>query len=297
MPTDDDSGPKPPDNPPVFLSGSRPSFLEIVSSRPPFLEQGAEEKEAEQPELEAVPPEARGGSRSDVVAERRGAQDEFVARGHGPDLAGAQQDRSRLRPLGRMDPLSKSTIRSERYTRWLMAATLVSAIVCTAWIAWSIRELHNFALQQANSVKDSIEIARYGILAANRRAEATEKTIDLAAETSRSQLRAYVSVLGISTQNAFEKNMASSLNYKNVGQTPALSLKTLIDAVIIPSAGSDIKPPRAYSASYNGDSEPTVALGGGIAASDPITRTFKEAELEEFRAGTKLYLVWGAIYY
>lgn len=75
--------------------------------------------------------------------------------------------------------------------------------------------------------------------------------------------------------------MASSLNYKNIGQTPALSLKILIDAVIIPSTGSDIKPPRAYSASYNGDSEPTVALGGGIAASDPVTRTFKEAELED----------------
>jgi hypothetical protein len=298
MTTDDDSGPKPPDNPPVFLSGSRPSFLEIVSSRPPFLEQGAEEKEAEQPELEAVPPEARGGSRSDVVAERRGAQDEFVARGHGPDLAGAQQDRSRLRQLGRMDPLSKSTIRSERYTRWLMAATLVSAIVCTAWIAWSIRELHNFALQQANSVKDSIEIARYGILAANRRAEATEKTYDLAAETSRSQLRAYVSVLGISTQNAFEKNMSSSLNYKNVGQTPALGIRALTDVVIIPSSGSDVKPPRTYSTSYGGDNESTIALGGGIVASDPVSnRAFKDAELEEFRAGSKLYVVWGAIYY
>src|SRR3984957_12872660 len=198
--------------------------------------------------------------------------------------------------LPELNPLLGSTTRLEQFAKWLMAATLV-CIFCTVWIAWSIYELHDFALRQAKSVSDSIEISRYAILAANRRAEATEKNYDLAAETSRSQLRAYVSVLGISTQNAFEKNMASSLNYKNVGQTPALSLKTLIDAVIIPSAGSDIKPPRAYSASYNGDSEPTVALGGGIAASDPITRTFKEAELEEFRAGTKLYLVWGAIYY
>jgi len=198
--------------------------------------------------------------------------------------------------LPEVNPLMGSTTRLEQFAKWSMAATLVS-IFCTAWIAWSIYELHDFALRQAKSVSDSIEVSRYAILAANRRAEATEKNYDLAAETSRNQLRAYVSVLGISTQNAFEKNMASSLNYKNVGQTPALGLKTLVDAVIIPSAGADIKPPRAYSASYNADSEPTVALGGGIAASDPITRTFKEAELEEFRAGTKLYLVWGAIYY
>jgi hypothetical protein len=196
------------------------------------------------------------------------------------------------------DPLSKSTIRLERYTKWLMAATLVS-IFCTAWIGWSIKELRDFAFQQAKSVNDSIEISRYGILATNRRAEATEKANDLAAETSRSQLRAYVSVLGISTQNPFEKNMSSSFSYKNVGQTPAIGVRTLTDAVIISSSGSDVKPPRTYSTSYDSDNDPTLVLGGGIDASDPINRgsPFKEAELVEFRAGSKLYVVWGVIYY
>jgi hypothetical protein len=196
------------------------------------------------------------------------------------------------------DPLSKTTIRLERYTKWLMASTLVS-IFCTVWIAWSIKELHDFSFQQAKSVNDSIEISRYGIFAANRRAEATEKANDLAAETSRSQLRAYVGVLGISTQNPFEKNMSSSFTYKNVGQTPALGLRTLTDAVIISSSGSDVKPPRTYSTSYDGDNDLTIVLGGGIDASDPINRgsPFKEAELVEFRAGSKLYVVWGVIYY
>jgi hypothetical protein len=254
MTTNDDSDPKPAANPPVVLVGSRPSFLEIVTSHPSFPEQGAEEEEVEQPELDAVPPEE--------------------------------------------DMPSKSTVRLERYIWCLMAATLVAVIFCAAWTAWSIHELYNFALQQAKSVEDSIEISRYGILAANRRAEATEKTYDLAAETSRSQLRAYVSVLGISTQNAFEKNMSSSVNYKNVGQTPALGLRTLTDVVIISPSESDVKPPRAYSTSYAGDSESTISLGGGIAASDPVNnRAFKVAELEEFRAGSKLYVVWGVIYY
>jgi hypothetical protein len=251
---DGDSGPKQAANPPVSLAGSRPSFLEIINSNPSFLEQGAEGKEAEQPELKAGPPKE--------------------------------------------NPLSKATDRLERYTRWLIAATLVSAILCTVWTTWSIHELRNFAFQQAKSVTDSIEISRYGILAANRRAEATEKTYNLAAENSRSQLRAYVSVLGISTQNAFEKDMSSSLNYKNVGQTPALGLRALTDVVIIPSSGSDVKPPRAYSTSYDGDNEATVALGAGIVASDPVNnRAFKEADLVEFRAGNKLYVVWGVIYY
>jgi hypothetical protein len=64
MTTDEDSGPKPEANSPVFLAGSRPSFLEIVSSHPSILEQGAEEKEPEQPKLEACP--ARGGSAFEI---------------------------------------------------------------------------------------------------------------------------------------------------------------------------------------------------------------------------------------
>jgi hypothetical protein len=277
---------RPAAKPPVFRIGSRPSFMEILGSHPSSVERGAEEKDAERPELETVPPGKTPHRLADAWKEK---------------LAPAVQEAKVMLGVGRNaerneDPLSKSTIRLERFAKWLMAATLVS-IFCTAWIAWSIHELHDFAFRQAKSVNDSIEISRYAILAANRRAEATEKTYDLAAETSRSQLRAYVSVLGISTQNAFEKNMASSLNYKNVGQTPALGLRTQTDAAIISSSGSDVKPPRTYSTSYGGDNEPTMALGGGIAASDPVNRTFKEAELEEFRAGSKLYVVWGVIYY
>ena len=286
---------RPAAKPPVFLVGSRPSFLETLGSHQSSVQRGAEEKEAERPELETVPPGKTPHRLADALKEHR------LADAWKEKLVPAVQRAKVMLGIGRNaerneDPLSKSTIRLERFAKWLMAATLVS-IFCTAWIAWSIHELHDFAFRQAKSVNDSIEISRYAILAANRRAEATEKTYDLAAETSRSQLRAYVSVLGISTQNAFEKNMASSLNYKNVGQTPALGLRTLTDAAIISSSGSDVKPPRTYSTSYGGDNEPTIALGGDIAASDPVNRTFKEAELEEFRAGSKLYVVWGVIYY
>ena len=244
------------------------------------------------PNPAADPPSVLVGSRPSFMA---------IVGSHPPALKQDEEDREpeRREPqtaVPDVDPLSRSLFRSERFAKWLMAATLVS-VFCTAWIAWSIYELHDFALRQAKSVNDSIEIVRYAILAVNRRAEATEKTFDQTAEASRSQLRAYVSILGISTQNAFEKNMASTLNYKNIGQTPALGLRTLIDAAIIPSSGSDVKPPRAYSTSYGGDNEPATALGGGIAASDPANKTFKDTELEEFRTGSKLYVVWGVIYY
>jgi hypothetical protein len=243
------------------------------------------------PKPAAEPPVLLVGSRPSFL-EILGSHPSVLERG--PERKVTEQPEIEAVPP--VDVVSKSTIRLERFAKWMMAATLVS-IFCSVWIAWSIYDLHVFALRQAKSVNDSIEISRFAILAANRRAEATEKALDLAAETARSQLRAYVSVLGISTQNAFEKNMTSSLNYKNVGQTPALKLRTLIDAVIISPSASDVNPPRTYSTSYGIDNEPTIALGGGVAGSDPVNRTFKEAELEEFRAGSKLYIVWGVIYY
>jgi hypothetical protein len=103
MTTNENSGPKRVAKPPVFLVGSRPSFLDILGSYPSFLERSPGEKEAKQAEPEVAPPE--------------------------------------------VDPPSKSTIRLEWFAKWSMAAILVS-IFCTAWIAWSIHELHDFAFGQ-----------------------------------------------------------------------------------------------------------------------------------------------------
>lgn len=198
---------------------------------------------------------------------------------------------------GDEEALSNYTTNMERYTRWLMIATLFS-IVCTGWIVWSIKEVADLAAKQSKSINDSFETTRYAIFAMNRQAEAIEKANDLAAETSRNQVRAYVSLLAISTQSPFEKNMSSSFSYKNVGQTPALNLRTLSDAAIISPQAFDVKPPRTFSASYEGDSDPSIVLGAGVETPDSVNRgLFKETELVEFRAGNKIYVVWGAIYY
>ena len=122
MTTNENSGPKRVAKPPVFLVGSRPSFLDILGSHPSLLKGRTDEKEEDRPETKGAPPEA--------------------------------------------DPLSQHTIRLQRFAKWSMAATLVS-ILCMVWVAWSIYELHDFALRQAKSVSDSIEISRLAILAAN----------------------------------------------------------------------------------------------------------------------------------
>jgi hypothetical protein len=210
----------------------------------------------------------------------------------------AEHPESELHASSSEDDPVKQTVRLERYTKWLMVSTVFS-IFCTGWIVWSIVELRVLAEQQAKYLKDGFETSRYAVFAANRQAEAIEKTNELAADASRNQLRAYVSLLAISTQNAFDRNMSSSFSYKNVGQTPAIGLRTLSDAKIVTSV-SDVKPPRTYSNSYGGENIPTNVLGSGIDASDAINRelpAFKDVELSEFRTGLKIYVVWGVIYY
>ena len=132
MTASEESGPKPGGDPPDFLVGSRPSFLDIVSSHPSFPERSAEGKDAKQRDIDAL--------------------------------------------SNKVDSVSKHTIQMS-VTRWLIIAALASIIFCTAWIAWSVHELHGFALRQAKSLNDSIEISRYAILASNRRAEAAEKML------------------------------------------------------------------------------------------------------------------------
>jgi hypothetical protein len=88
--------------------------------------------------------------------------------------------------------------------------------------------------------------------------------------------------------------MSSSFSYKNVGQTPARNLRTLSDAAIISPQASDVNPPRTFSASFEGDSDPSIVLGAGVETSNSVDRSlFKETELVEFRAGSKIYVVWG----
>ena len=56
MTTNDKSGANPADDPPEFLVGSRPSFVEIVSSHPSVAERGAEKKRQNGPNLKLARP-------------------------------------------------------------------------------------------------------------------------------------------------------------------------------------------------------------------------------------------------
>src|SRR5215813_12375621 len=85
-------------NPPIFLVGSRPSFMEILGSRPSSLERSANEKETE---LKTVPPSMTPHRLADAWKEK---------------LAPAVQEAKVMLGIGRNakrngDPLSKSTIR------------------------------------------------------------------------------------------------------------------------------------------------------------------------------------------
>src|SRR3974390_2637238 len=113
---------RPAAKPPAFLVGSRPSFMEILGSHQSSVEPGAEEKEAERPALETVPPGDTPHRLADALKEHR------LADALKEKFAPAVQEAKVMLGIGRNaerneDPLSKSTIRLERFAKWLMAAT------------------------------------------------------------------------------------------------------------------------------------------------------------------------------
>jgi hypothetical protein len=196
------------------------------------------------------------------------------------------------------DPLAKYTLQLAQYTKWLMLATFLT-MLCTSWIAWSTQELSNFSEQQAKDMNVSLRMTTSAIFAANRQAVAMEKANELANETSRNQLRAYVSISSIETEKILKKDMRSIVHYKNAGVTPAIDLRVFGSSAIVSSPGKE--PPHSYAKLYSGSGDPSSVLGAGLDTSDLLVREgsspFNEEELQQFQTGQKKYVVWGTVYY
>jgi hypothetical protein len=143
--------------------------------------------------------------------------------------------------------LEAYTLDLARYTKWLMFATVLSAIasvlsmICTGWMAWYTKDLRNFAAQQAKDMTQTIELTLKSIETANRQAAAAEKANEAVAAVAERQLRAYltmerhdtyrsVSVNGITSPTKF---MFMGWSMKNVGQTPAYKVTSYKEEAII----------------------------------------------------------------
>jgi len=144
--------------------------------------------------------------------------------------------------------LANYTQKLAAYTKWLMVAAVLS-LVCTGWIAWSTKDLRDFAEIQAQDVKTQIQLTHDAVDVATRQAQAIEGANRQALESSRRQLRPEVVVVSVERPTFPANNMQISIHFKNVGQTAAYELTDYISEDIVPL--QDDGPSSPYSVSHN----------------------------------------------
>jgi hypothetical protein len=195
--------------------------------------------------------------------------------------------------------LTKFSSQLAQYTTWLMFATVLLTIAIV-WTAYSTEQLRRFAEQQAKDMSAALQTTRSAIVAANRQAGAVEAANDISNETSKKQLRAYLSQLTIETENSMKAEMTSIFYYRNTGLTPAVDLRFFAAEQIVASPGGEpFSPPYTFQKSRWESADRAGILGGGSERSDRVVRSrkFNDLEIEEFRSGKKVYVVWGEIHY
>jgi|HubBroStandDraft_6_1064221.scaffolds.fasta_scaffold230452_2 hypothetical protein len=195
--------------------------------------------------------------------------------------------------------LANYTQKLAAYTKWLMVAAVLS-LVCTGWIAWSTKDLRDFAEIQAQDVKTQIQLTHDAVDVATRQAQAIEGANRQALESSRRQLRPEVVVVSVERPTFPANNMQISIHFKNVGQTAAYELTDYISEDIVPL--QDDGPSSPYSVSHNpGEKEYKTTLGAGTEFADQEYRSAKkkysDRDLNDFKTGKRVYLVWGVVYY
>jgi hypothetical protein len=195
--------------------------------------------------------------------------------------------------------LAKYTERLAAYTKWLMVAAVLS-LVCTAWIAWSTKDLRDFAQIQAQDIKTQIQLTHDAVDVATRQAQAIEGANRQALESSRRQLRPEVVVTAVERPTFPAGDMQIRIHFRNVGQTAAYELTDYISEDIV--ALQDYGPSSSYSVAPNPEEkEFKTTLGAGTEFARQEYRSAKkkysDRDLRDFKNGKRVYLVWGVVYY
>ena len=167
----------------------------------------------------------------------------------------------------REDPLAKYTRQLASYTLWLMLATTV-AMAAAVWTAYSTKELRDFAAQQAEDMKKSLEMTRNGIFAGNRQAKAAEDAIEQARQAAKNQLRAYIVQTAIDTKNILTTSLTSVIHLKNVGVTPAVRMAFRMAGAVVKKT-EDINPPSPFGEGRD-QSAPVEVLGAGVDTDEKV---------------------------
>jgi cell division protein FtsL len=168
--------------------------------------------------------------------------------------------------------LNKYTGRLARYTLVLAIATVVT-MAGTIWIAYSTKELRDFAQQQALDVRAQVEATNEALKVAQVQSTAAIAANDIAktalfnsTDGMRKQIRAYIFFTDKEFFDELQPSMAMTLAMRNFGNTPAhdVQFELQIKFVEFPFGESGIpellvfeKPARQdYSAAVMAPQEP-----------------------------------------
>ena len=184
------------------------------------------------------------------------------------------------------------------YTRWLMFASVLS-FACTLWIAWSTKQLRDFAEEQAEDMKAQIRITHDAIDAANRQAAAAEQANAQAREFARRQLRPEILVASIERPSEANERMTHIVHLKNVGLTAAYEAQMQRNEAFVPAPKNSIfVPPTAFDSGARPSDAAAETEGASLEFG--ITHShgpYSKNDIQEFKKGNTVYMVWGIVQY
>jgi hypothetical protein len=205
--------------------------------------------------------------------------------------------------------LNKYTAQLAKYTLVLAIATVIT-MASTIWIAWSTKELRDFAEQQASDAKiqvtatnAALKAAETQALAARQANEISKSSLLSTMDTAKKQIRAY---LVFDDQDFFaplQKNMRINIYAKNVGTTPAydVGVMPMFQFVDLPSNGDvpDFVDFEGALKSYRDTPTNPRVLGPQLKTGTNLytPKQISDADLIGFKNGKKVLAVQAIIFY
>jgi hypothetical protein len=193
------------------------------------------------------------------------------------------------------DALAKYSRQLAKYTLWLMLATVFS-IATAVSTAYSIKQLRDFAEQQAVDMQRSLEMTRTAIFVGNRQAAAAESAIEEGRQANKKQLRPYLVESDIDTENILSTSLSTIFHVKNVGATPAVRMAFRAATAVV-GKRENVTPPSPFGEARD-QSALVEVLGAGIETSKRILRpNYSYEEIENLRSKKYILIVWGIVWY
>jgi hypothetical protein len=207
--------------------------------------------------------------------------------------------------------LNKYTGQLAKYTLVLAVATVIT-MASTIWIAWSTKELRNFAEQQALDAKTQIAATLAALKAADIQASAAKQANEISeaallnsADSAKKQIRAYIV---FERRREFvaplQRNMHIRIIVKNVGTTPAydVGLYSMFQFIDHPPKTDDVPDlfdfKRVFK-SLRDDTANTGVLGPQInlTAEAATPKQISDSDLNAFKNGSKVLLIQAIVFY